>query len=176
MKDHETFVDAMARVAAVRPNLWLVMAGRGVDPGNVRLVDAIARKGLLGRTSLCGEVADTPSLFAALDVAVSASYSEAFPNVVGEAMASGLPCVVTDAGDSARLVGSSGESGIVVPTRDPAAMAAAVTRLLELGPEERASMGVRARARIAAEFSLDRMVRRYEHLYESLGDRVVSTN
>jgi len=108
MKDHATFLEAAGAVAARRPDVHFVMAGRGVDPTNAALVAAVARRELAGRISLCGEVTDTASLFCALDVAVSASYSEAFPNVVGEAMACGVPCVVTDAGDSARIVGGAG--------------------------------------------------------------------
>ena len=108
---------------------------------------------------------DTASLFCALDVAVSASYSEAFPNVVGEAMACGVPCVVTDAGDSARIVGGA---GVVVPTRDAAGMSAAMMRLLTMDPASRAALGREARARITADYSLDRMAKRYEALYDGL--------
>jgi glycosyltransferase involved in cell wall biosynthesis len=165
IKDHATFLDAAAAVAASMPDVHFMMAGRGADPTNVALVEAVARRGLAGRISLCGEVTDTPSLFCAFDVAVSASYSEAFPNVVGEAMACGVPCVVTDAGDSARIVGGT---GVVVPTRDPAAMSAAIMRLLAMNPSARAALGREARARIAADYSLDRMATRYEALYDGL--------
>ena len=165
MKDHATFLDAAAAVAASLPDVHFVMAGRRVDSTNAALVESIARRGLAGRVSLCGEVADTPSLFCALDVAVSASYSEAFPNVVGEAMACGVPCVVTDAGDSARIVG---RTGVVVPTRDPAAMSAAMIRLLAMDPSARAALGVEARTRIADDYSLARMAARYETLYDGL--------
>ena len=165
MKDHATFLEAAGAVAASLPDVHFVLAGRGVDPNNVTLVDAVARHELAGRISLCGEVTDTAALFCALDVAVSASYSEAFPNVVGEAMACGVPCVVTDAGDSAHIVGGA---GVVVPTRNPAAMSGAIMRLLTMDPPARAALGREARARIAANYSLDRMATRYEALYDSL--------
>ena len=165
MKDHATFLEAAGAVAARRPDVHFVMAGRGVDPTNAALVAAVARRELAGRISLCGEVTDTASLFCALDVAVSASYSEAFPNVVGEAMACGVPCVVTDAGDSARIVGGA---GVVVRTRDAEGMSAAMMRLLTMDPASRAALGREARARITADYSLDRMAKRYEALYDGL--------
>ena len=168
MKDHATFLDAAAAVASSRPDVHFVMAGRGVDAANVALVQGVSQRGLASRTSLCGEVVDTPSLFAGLDVAVSASYSEAFPNVIGEAMACEVPCVVTDAGDSARIVGGT---GVVVPPRNPAAMGAAILDLLALDPVRRQAIGRDARARIAAEYSIDRMTRSYEALYDDLHAR-----
>ncbi len=108
---------------------------------------------------------------AALDLSCSSSRGEAFPLAVGEGMASGVPCVVTDVGDSALLVG---ETGRVVAPGDPAAMAAAMTELAGLGPDGRARLGQEARGRIAERFSLDRVIGRYEELYERMaaGTRV----
>ncbi len=104
-------------------------------------------------------------LLASLDVATSSSISEAFPLVVGEAMACGVPCVVTDVGDSALIVGPFGK---VVPPRDPAALAQACLSLFALSPEERHRLGQAARGRIAQLFDLDVIVSRYERLYEEL--------
>ena len=89
---------------------------------------------------------------AALDVLASASaYGEGFPNVVGEAMAVGVPCVVTDVGDSAMLVG---DQGSVVPPRDPSALATAIGTLIDLGTDARGKIGLEARDRIVKNFSL----------------------
>lgn len=90
---------------------------------------------------------------------------EAFPNVLGEAMACGVPCVVTDVGDSAYIVG---ETGRVVASGDMAGLAAALEELLALPPSEKAALGERARARVAEHFEIGGVVRQYEDFYESL--------
>jgi glycosyltransferase involved in cell wall biosynthesis len=107
-----------------------------------------------------------PRLSAALDIASSSSaYGEAFPLVVGEAMSCGVPCVVTDVGDSGWIVGNTGR---VVPPRNPEALANAWKELLHLGLEGRETLGRAARERIIASFALDSVVAQYETLYENL--------
>lgn len=165
IKDHATFLKAATAVAAARHDVRFLLAGRGIDERNGELMDVLAQYGLRKRTYLCGEVDDTPALFAALDVAVCSSYSEAFPNVIGEAMASGLPCVTTRVGEAPALVG---DTGVVVPPRDPRALADAIGRLLSMNAAARRSLGLAARQRIADEYSLDAVVGRYERLYEEL--------
>jgi glycosyltransferase involved in cell wall biosynthesis len=103
---------------------------------------------------------------ASLDLlSLSSAFGEGSPNVVGEAMACGVPCVVTDVGDAAWIVG---ETGTVVPPRSPAALADAWSALLALGADERARLGVAARRRIEANFALSDIIAQYEHLYEEL--------
>jgi glycosyltransferase involved in cell wall biosynthesis len=127
-----------------------------------------AALGLTGRVHALGERRDVPALFAALDVAVSPSAClEGFPNAVGEAMACGAPCVVTDVGDSAWLVG---ETGRVAPPRDVPALAAALDAMLSLDPLARARLGADARTRVAEHFSLARVVAEYHDLYASLAE------
>ncbi|HSL22711.1 MAG TPA: glycosyltransferase [Vicinamibacterales bacterium] len=168
MKDHATFVRAAARMAADHPMTHFLMAGRGIDDGNAALVRLVREHGVAARTHLMGETDRPLEALAAVDVAVSSSYGEAFPNVLGEAMSCGVPVVTTDAGDSARVVG---DTAAVVPPRDPAALAAAVLRILSLSPEERRAMGRRARERLMRQYSLDHIVRRYEELYVDLAQR-----
>jgi glycosyltransferase involved in cell wall biosynthesis len=165
MKDHATFARAAAMVRASRLDVRFVLAGRGMDRTNAALRHLIDENVLSGATILCGEVSDAAGLFAALDVAVSSSYSEAFPNVVGEAMACGTPCVVTDVGDAAHIVG---DAGIVVPPRDPAALAEGILRLLDLEQSARDALGRAARERILSEFSLARVAAEYEALYRDI--------
>jgi glycosyltransferase involved in cell wall biosynthesis len=112
-----------------------------------------------------GEVADTAEITAALDVGVCSSYSESFPNAIGEAMACAVPCVSTDVGDCAAIIGSTGR---VVPARNPAALAEAMEAMLRLTPRARAELGAAARARIDAEYSLAAVARRYEQIYEDV--------
>jgi glycosyltransferase involved in cell wall biosynthesis len=107
---------------------------------------------------------------AALDVLVCSSiYGEGFPNVLGEAMASAVPCVTTDVGDSAMVVG---ETGRVTPAHDPQALSMAISSMLELTPQERARLGRAARQRVQEHFELSRVVERFESLYEEVGEGV----
>jgi len=121
--------------------------------------------GLGDHVQLLGERGDVAGLLCALDVFVSSSVGEAFSNSVGEAMSCALPCVVTDVGDSELIVG---DSGMAVPPRDAGALAAAMIEMVDLGPSRRATLGVRARQRITAEFDIEAVARRYAALYETL--------
>jgi len=95
-------------------------------------------------------------MYNAFDIATSASsYGEGFSNVVGEAMACEISCVVTDVGDGKRIVG---ETGSVVPANDPQSLASAWERMLDLEPAEAKRQGQRARERILCEFSLSRLI------------------
>jgi glycosyltransferase involved in cell wall biosynthesis len=166
MKDHRMFLRAAALLAQGCPDVRFLLAGADVDAANPALATMIAESGIGDRVSLLGERDDTPRLNAALDIAGSASaWAEGFSNVVGEAMSCGVPCVVTDVGDSARIVG---DTGIVVAPRDPQALANAWRRLISLGLEGRRALGARARQRVIDQFSLGAVVRQYEDLYDSL--------
>jgi len=102
-------------------------------------------------------------LTAALDIASSSSaYDEGFPNVVGEAMSCGVPCVVTDVGDSAWVVG---EAGRVVPPRNSEALYAAWRELVDMETAVRRELGMRARQRVKEQFSIERIVQQYESVY-----------
>jgi glycosyltransferase involved in cell wall biosynthesis len=101
-----------------------------------------------------------------MDIATTASLSgEAFPVVIGEAMACEIPCVVTDVGDSALIVGDTGK---VVAPSDPAGLAQAWEELMEAGPEVRRRLGAAARRRVAQNFALPAIVKRYQAIYEAL--------
>ena len=103
-----------------------------------------------------------------LDVLCVSSRSEAFPNVVGEAMSCGVPCVTTDVGDAAQIVG---ETGHVVPVGDPARLAEALRAIVQMGAEARVRLGRVARQRIIEHYSLDSMIKQYQRIYEAPGHR-----
>lgn len=166
LKNHFGFIAAMAIVHRYMPKVQLVLAGEGVDPTNAELMAAIKKAGLKMNTHLLGKRDDMPELMAALDVLACPSHAEAFPNVIGEAMACGVPCVATDVGDCAYIVGDTGK---VVPPGNVAAFAAAVAEMLSLTHEQRASMGEKARTRVGRYFDVKRIVRRYQESYEALG-------
>jgi glycosyltransferase involved in cell wall biosynthesis len=171
MKDHATFLRAASMICKTNQEIQFVLAGRRIDRKNLDIADLIHRLGLNGRVHLLGERDDIPDVTAALDIATSSSFSESFPLVVGEAMACGVPCVVTDVGHSAAIVG---DTGCVVPPRDPAALAAAWLRLVDAGVTVRSELGTAARQRILENFSLHQIIRRYEATYyEALRNRMV---
>jgi glycosyltransferase involved in cell wall biosynthesis len=164
-KDHATFLRAAALLAERRGDVHFVLCGEGLTRENTCLSAEIG-PGLAGRVHRLGRRDDIPRVAAGLDLfASSSAFGEAFPLVIGEAMAAGVPCAVTDVGDSARMVG---ETGRVVARRDPAALARAWEELLALAPEERARLGRAARARIEEQFALEAIVGRYEALYREL--------
>ncbi len=168
-KDHQTFLRAAARLATRRPDIHFLLCGDGIGWDNPALTSLVDIPTLRGRLHLLGPRRDVPRLMAALDVVTSSSaYGEAFPNVIGEALACGVPCVVTDVGDSAEVVGDAGR---VVPPRDPVALARAWDEMLALSEEERRRLGLLGRARVEAQFSLPRVTAQYEQLYHGIAER-----
>lgn len=170
-KDQENFVRAAGMLAVDHERVRYLMAGRDIDAGNAELMQWIAHTGCPERFLLLGERTDVPVCLSAMDIFCLSSRTEGFPNVVGEAMAMGVPCVVTDVGDAAMLVA---DTGTVVPKEDPGALAGGLARMLRLTPEARRQLGERAKQRIHAEFSLERARDRFEAIYERLtGERAL---
>jgi glycosyltransferase involved in cell wall biosynthesis len=164
-KDPGNFVAAAGLLVAQHPQLRFMMVGRGFDAANAELARWIERTGCPDRFHLLGERADVAACLSAMDAFCLPSRAEAFPNVVGEAMAVELPCVVTDVGDAALLVA---DTGVVVPREDAVALAAGIHSLLRLSPEARRDLGRAARARIVAGFSLERSRAQFHALYRRL--------
>lgn len=155
MKDHPTFLRAAALLAERRPQARFVVVGDGPAEERERLAALAGALGLGERLVWAGARQDMPEVYNALHLHTSASYGEGFPNVVAEAMACGVPNVVTDVGDSALLVD---DTGAVVPPRDPAALAGAWERLLTLPAADFAALKARARRRMVEHFSIARML------------------
>ena len=163
MKGHEIFLKAVARLGEARQNLMFVCVGGGKDEYAHRLRGLTRSLGLDRRVIWVGPRMDMPAVFSALDVVCSSSsFGEGFPNVIAEAMACERPCVVTDVGDSARIVGGVGE---VVPPRDADGLAAALARMIDR-IEKDGNIGRKARARILKEFSVEHMVSRTEQVVD----------
>ena len=165
VKDHRTFVAAAARLGALRPDARFVLCGAGVEAGNRVLAGWLAAAGLADRVLLLGPRADVHELLAAVDLATLCSRAEGFPNVVGEAMACGVPCVVTDVGDVRELVA---EAGRVVAVADPEALAHAWHAVLGLDRERRCALGAAGRRHIEERFSITAVARRHQELYVEL--------
>jgi glycosyltransferase involved in cell wall biosynthesis len=161
-KDHQTFVEAAGKVAQFHTTARFILIGRGIEPSNGELMTWIRATGYVDRFLLLGERADVPDCLAAMDGFCLSSRTEGFPNVVAEAMAMALPCVVTDVGDAAYLLGGH---GWVVPKEDPWALSAALAALIRLGPEERIRLGRAARTRVRETFTVSQMAEQFANIY-----------
>lgn len=165
MKGHDIFLRAASILARNRPEVHFLLAGMRVTAGHPVFASRLYVPELAGRVHLLGERQDIPRLMAALDLASSSSWEEAFANAIGEAMSCAVPCVVTDVGDSRRIVGDTGR---VVPAGDADALARAWNEILTLSVLERQALGEAARRRVLEFFSLDEVARRYAALYREV--------
>lgn len=164
-KNHRGFVDAAAWVHELHPDAYFVLVGAGAEWGNAELAAWIDAHSLRERFRLLGRRDDMPRLTTSFNVAVCASWGEGFPNAVGEAMACGVPCVVTDVGDCADIVG---DTGWVVQPGAMDVLGERISNVLAMSVDAQLAIGARARARIMERYSLEAIVRRYEELYRSL--------
>jgi glycosyltransferase involved in cell wall biosynthesis/SAM-dependent methyltransferase len=165
-KNQKLFVETALSLCADFPNLCFVMVGRGVDEENEELSALVQGSSFTNRFLMLGERMDVPRIFNCLDLFCLHSISEGFPNVLGEAMATGIPCVATDVGDAGYLLGDTGK---LVPPNNQKLLAAALRSLIRLSCEERAQMGARSRQRIMNDFTLAMTNQRYLELYQQSG-------
>lgn len=164
MKDHQTFLAAARIIHAAYSEVHFVLCGRGMDKANEWLADKIRDYGLSGVVHLLGQREDMVLITSGFDIACSSSIGEGFSSTIGEAMACGVPCVVTDVGDSGQIIGDTGR---IVPAKNPEAFGKACLELIELGAVGRRMLGDRARARVEQHFDLRSVIRQYEDLYAS---------
>ena len=166
-KNHNGFIDAAINVIHKIPDTHFLLAGKGIDYSNKGLVRSISNTGYKDNFHLLGYRNDIPRLMAALDVyASSSSWGEAFPNVIGEAMACCIPCIVTDVGDSAKIVGKTGR---VVEVGDMMGLASNLIKLLQLPLNQRKSLGKLARQRINDRYEIRKIIQLFEKVYQELG-------
>lgn len=170
-KDHPTLARAFSQMLESLPNVWLLMCGSGLTE-NAPYFKSLPFSPLARRQVLpLGARDDLVELWSAADAFVlSSAYGEGFPNVVAEAMACGLPCVTTDVGDAAAIVG---DTGLVVPPSAPDQLEAAMLAMAGLSEAEYRRRANAARLRIEAEFSLDRM---FESFHQVWNDAVKERN
>lgn len=152
MKDHPTFLKAAAILMGERADVYFVCVGDGSKDYCEMLHQMSVDLGLAERLVWAGARADMQAVYNALDIATSASITEGFPNVVGEAMSCGVPCVVTDVGDSAVIVG---RMGFVVPPRDSRSLAEAWKQCLL---DELRAPRMQMRERIICQYSLQSLI------------------
>jgi glycosyltransferase involved in cell wall biosynthesis len=150
IKNHPLFLKAAARIASERPDVRFVCVGHG-QASYLEDLQALTRSlGIESKVRWVQAHSDTRKVYNALDVFCSSSLSEGFPNVIGEAMACGRRCVVTDVGDSRFVVG---ETGVVVRSDDVEDLAAGLRQQLDAG----ASLNLRARQRVLENFTVTQL-------------------
>jgi glycosyltransferase involved in cell wall biosynthesis len=173
LKDHANLCAAMASFAKIHPELdWrMVLVGTGIEQKNIALMAMLSQYGLQERVMLLGEREDVPAIMNALDLHVLPSKSEGFPNVLGEAMACGTPCVSTQVGDASLILG---DTGWVVSPADPNALAQGLSKACKAWSEMGLHTDARLRARQAIRmrvqtlFGLDTMVNAYIDAWREL--------
>lgn len=163
LKDHKNLLLALKEVKAKSNAKWhCILVGTDLDEANLELSGLIYELGLTDSVSLIGRRNDIPSVMNAIDLLVLSSSSEAFPNVLNEAMACGTPCVTTDVGDAALIVSDTGWS---VPAHNPNALAVAIIRMIDENKLNESAWENRrflSRKRIIENFSLEKMIAKYE--------------
>jgi|SRR5215217_641216 len=166
MKDHPTFLKAAALLAREREDVRFVCVGDApadYQRDYQRELGALGEElGLHGRLVWAGAREDMPAVYSALDIACSSSWGEGFPNVIGEAMACGVPCVVTDVGDSAWIVG---ETGFVVSPKDPQELAKSLQKAITFEEKNELDREM-IRQRIIDNFSLSAFVEKTADVLE----------
>jgi glycosyltransferase involved in cell wall biosynthesis len=171
-KDPVTFLRVCRLLAERHEYVRIVMAGTGIDARNATLATLLGANVLNGRVRLLGPVDAVESLYPALDLLLLTSRTEALPNVLLEAMSSGVPCVATDVGDCAQMIA---DTRCIAPVGDVAKIADAVSRFVSMSPSERAAYGDAVRHRVHEGYGAERSVGRYVDAYRSVASPRATT-
>jgi glycosyltransferase involved in cell wall biosynthesis len=163
-KGHRYMIDALAQVRTIFPNVRCLLIGEG--PMRPAIEAWIRERDLAENIILTGTRKDIAELIAAFDISVLPSLEEGFSNTILESMAAGKPVIVTAVGGNPEAV-DDGKTGILVPPRDPEALAGALLELLR-NPERARALGRAARERVEREFGIGRMIERMEDIYTRL--------
>lgn len=167
LKDIPTLLSALQDVAVADSKVHIVLVGLDLGPANPALASYFLALPS-DRVHVVGQKTDMPDVFPAFDLLCLSSQAEGFPNVLGEAMAAGVPVVATDVGDNADVVG---DTGWIVPPSDSRALSSAILDALAEGRAARSMRGARARQRIIERFSLASALDRYGQLYLDVSPR-----
>ena len=172
VKGHDYLVAAWPAVVARFPEARLLLVGPAWPGDQARIEKAVRESGCGDRIELLGLRRDVPELLRIMDVVALPSLTEGFSNVLIEAGAAGRPVVATRVGGNPEAI-VDGETGLLVPPRDPAALAGAIISLLA-DPERGRRMGLAAQRRVKELYSVERMVEGYDRLYTSLATKEAS--
>jgi len=164
-KDHANFISAAGIVSSKYKNVKFLLVGRGVNESNQSLTSLISQTGFHQNFFLVGESDNVPAIFAAVDIFCLHSRTEAFPNVLGEAMAMGLPCISTAVGDAELILG---DCGSVVPKMNSSALALSIMNFIELPYHKKLNLGECSKARVSNLFSMNSTKQCFEKIYKNI--------
>jgi glycosyltransferase involved in cell wall biosynthesis len=165
LKDYNSLIASLAVLNSQGVSFKTVLVGTNLDNQNNNLTTDICQQGLEGKILLLGKRNDIPAVMNGFDLFILSSKSEAFPNVLNEAMACGTPCVTTDVGDAAYIVG---DTGWVVPSKSPEALAEAMNLAFkenQQNPERWQLRRMACRQRVEENFSIEKMVENYHSVW-----------
>jgi glycosyltransferase involved in cell wall biosynthesis len=165
MKGFDLFAKAAGIAAQRNPRLRFVLVGTDVSEKNEELANMFKAMGICSRVLLLGQRRDIPDVMNGFDLLANTSTSEGFPNVVGEAMSCGLPCVVTDVGDSGIIVG---QTGALIPPGDAETLAKTWQDFADMKDAVLSRMKASARQRILDMYDISVVARRYQELFENV--------
>lgn len=165
LKDFQNFVTAASYVAARHDDIVFLMVGRGNDWSNTRLRGWIKDVDLEKRFRLVGQQSEIVGFLSAMDLFCLSSVSEAFPNVLVEAMAIGLPCVVTRAGDAADILG---DDRFAVPVSDSASLGDALLRMCRIDQGGRKMLGNRNARMVRERYNIESVRQKYQQVYDDI--------
>jgi glycosyltransferase involved in cell wall biosynthesis len=166
-KDHANLIHALEIASKFIDGFHCLLVGRGMDTDNKELMDLISRHSVGNKISLLGGRPDIPAIMSSIDLHVLSSASEAFPNVICEAMSCSTPCLTTNVGDAAFIVG---DTGWVVAPQNSRELADSLLKVFEVKtsfPLEWSKVRLAARSRISEQFSLEAMVSSYSKIWKS---------
>ncbi len=167
LKGYEIFLETMEkyfRICKKQPKV--IMAGRGISSNNKEFSTLLAKYNLpIECFDFLGEVDDIESFYSKINLLVSSSISEGFPNVIVEAMSFGVPCLVTNVGESSSIVG---DFGWVVPPNDSFRLLQGLSLIEKTSFDDLGIIGEKARLSVLERYSISIIVEKYERLYKLL--------
>ena len=161
-KDYETLLSVFSKIYDYNKNVRFVLIGRGNTATNKELMALIESNNLSGKVKLLGSVKNVASHLRSFDIFLLTSILEGFPNVLIEAMASGVPVVATNVGESMKIIDNK---IFIKEPGDSVGLAESCNFVLSMDKESRKSLGKSFRKRVIANFSKDYMIANYENLY-----------
>lgn len=166
MKDHFTLIKALSLIQLKNIRFLCILIGSGVDKSNLELLNKIKKLKLTKNIKLLGKNDDIPQVMNGIDIYIQSSkYGEGFPNVVAEAMACKVPCIVTNSGDAPLIVG---RTGWVIPPNNPKKLAKAImSAISKKNTKKWVEMRKSSRERIKKNFHIDRMIMNYKKIWST---------
>ena len=164
VKGHDIFIKAISILRREVSNVKFLLNGSNIEISNSKLMKMISKEGIQDFIHISDSKLEVTNILLACDILVSSSKFESFPNIICEAMACSIPCVVTNVGDCAEIVG---ETGVIVSANDADELSSAIMGLINMPLKDRKKLGENARLRIKNNFSLSLMMEKYNNIYDS---------